>query len=90
MSSLTVNNGQYFHCSGTEYTIRILCAQNSCKGPDQNMHMFGFGTISSKKKTDHSLICILVEIPYHLDHGQRLTNEYPGLVHEPVITTVFI
>ena len=91
---LTVNNGQYFHCSSTEYTTRILCVQSSHKGPGQNMHMYGFCTLSSKKKqqkTDHrSLICILPEIPYHLDHGKRLTNEYPGLVKEPVIKSVFI
>ena len=47
---LTVNNGLYFHCSGTEYTTRttrILFVQSSHKDPDQNMHMYGFDTISN-------------------------------------------
>ena len=47
-------------------------------------------TKKKQKKTEHSLICILAEIPYHLDHGKRRTNEYPGLVKEPVIKSVFI
>ena len=28
-----------------------------------------------KKKPEHSLIYILAEIPFHLDHGKKLTNE---------------
>ena len=61
----------------------------SHKGSEHNIHMYSFGTISCKK-TEHSLICILAEIRYHLDHGKKLTNEYPGLMKEPVIKSVFI
>ena len=48
------------------------------------MHMYGMAPFLEEKK-EHSLICILAEIPHHLHHGKRLTNEYPGFMKEPVI-----